>query len=300
MFLPSSWSIKDIPPQHGKTVIVTGANSGIGYFTALELGRAGAHIIVAVRDPKRGANAVETMRKLAPMAKFELMLVDISSLESVKKFAEMINSRGKAIDILINNAGIMMLPKRELSADGFELQMATNHLGHFALTFLLIPSLLKSSHKPRVVTVASVVAWFALPPRSRENIDFRKDSGYGPRKAYAESKLANLLFMRELAKRYPMIISVAAHPGGSATNLHQHAFGNVMWLMQSSESGALPSLRAAVDVNVKSGMYFGPRALMIGAPVAATLPFGARSDVGAKHMWDASEIVTSLRSTSKL
>lgn len=314
--LLTPWSLTAVPLHTlaGKTAIVTGANSGIGFYTALELGRLGARVILAVRDLKRGQAALDEMLKACPRGNYVLMQLDVSSLKSVHNFTQKFlskpsptsasdatpasqdNKKGgstnsaavNVVDILVNNAGIMMTPTKLLSKDGFELQMATNHLGHFALTMWLMPCLLRSP-SPRVVSVGSVVAWFARLPGDKAKYDFRYEhSAYDPRRAYAQSKLANILFSQELGRRFPHITSVAAHPGGSATNLHQHAFGNLMWLMQSSASGALPTLRSILDPSATSGAYFGPCALMIGCPTRATLPLGARSESASRALWDAS------------
>jgi NAD(P)-dependent dehydrogenase (short-subunit alcohol dehydrogenase family) len=317
-FVPS-WSLSAVPLHTlaGKTAIVTGANSGIGYFTALEMGRLGARVILAVRDLKRGQAALDEMLKVCPRGNFVLMQLDVSSLQSVHHFTQQFLSKPSSsativshhksnpivapitvVDILVNNAGIMMTPTKTLSKDGFELQMATNHLGHFALTMWLMPCLLRSA-SPRVIAVGSVVAWFAQLPSDKSKHDLKYErTAYHPRRAYAQSKLANLLFAQELGRRFPHITSVAAHPGGSATNLHQHAFGNLLWLMQTPASGALPTLRAVLDPAATSGSYFGPCALMVGCPTKATLPLGARSESVARALWDAS--VAALASVATL
>lgn len=286
------WTVKDIPPQNGRTAIVTGANSGIGYHEALELGRAGARVIVVSRDPARGSAALDDMKRAAPGAQFELEICDVSSQESIRAFAKRFLDRDIPLDILINNAGVMMLPKRELSVDGFEMQLATNHLGPFLLTGLLIPALQKSN-SPRVVAVASLVARRGYVG---EVVDFKKES-YSPFGVYAESKLANLLFTRELAKRYPWLTAVAGHPGGSATNLTRHTTKIVNIFLQGAEYGALPITRAAVDPNVKSGDYFGPRGLseFQGYPTAAWIPRLGHDDEVCARYWQASQEATKIK-----
>lgn len=287
------WSSKSIPTQRGKTAIVTGANSGIGYETSLELARAGAHVILACRDATRGAEALAAARTACPEGQFELESLDLSSLASVRAFSDRVLARGLTLDLLVNNAGVMMLPRRELSADGFEMQTAANVLGHFALTGLLLPALLRAP-KPRVVSVSSLMAWTGgLPKDAAAPIDFvQTPETYNAKKTYGDTKLENLIFMNELAKRYPAITSVAAHPGGTSTNLQRHAYGNIKWMLQSAAMGALPSLRAATDPAVKSGAYFGPVLSGMGPPVHAYQPPQAyQPDVGSRF-WAAASAAT--------
>lgn len=258
-----------IPSQAGRTVVVTGGNSGLGYHTCMELGRAGARVIVVSRDAKRGADAVDGLRKAVPAGNFALELCDVSSLASIRAFVLRLPEREiTVVDTLINNAGVMMLPTRELSADGFELQIATNHLGAFALTGLLLP-FLQRSESPRVVNVSSVMGWLGGHfggTWTQDHIDFRHDGGYSSAGVYSESKLANQLFTRAMARRYPNIVIVAAHPGASSTNLTAYAFNNSLGavnnvfrlLMQSAANGARPTLRAATNPTQKSGSYVAP------------------------------------------
>jgi NAD(P)-dependent dehydrogenase (short-subunit alcohol dehydrogenase family) len=295
--LLKSWGPNDIPDLTGKIAVVTGANSGIGYHTALELGRHGAKVIALCRDPTRGKEMLERLRKDAPQGDFELLLADLSSLADVKRAAATINARNKAVDILVNNAGVMMNPKRESTKDGFEMQIGTNHLGHFALTGELLPSL-KRSVNPRVVNVSSSLAFagtFKGGP-----IDFVvPEAIYNPSKAYGNSKLANLMFTNELAKRHPQITAVAAHPGYSATNLQKHAFGGPLYqlVMQDATVGALPSLRAATAPGLKSGAYYGPWLVSRGAPSQfyAYMPPQARNADLCRSLWDASVEATGVK-----
>lgn len=289
-----SWSPKDIPRLDGKIAVVTGANSGIGYHTAREIGRAGAEVIVACRDPGRAEKALASLRAEAPGAQFSLEMLDLADLTSVRAFAERLSGSKKAIDLLVNNAGIMAIPKRSLTAQGFELQFGTNHLGHFALTGLLLPLLLASG-APRVVTLSSFVAHFG-----RINLnDLQRERGYSPMSVYNASKLANLHFMLELNRRAAKagLVSVGSHPGTTKTNLQVHAFSGIVGIFgQSAARGALPSLYAATAPDVAGGDYFGPRYFeMFGPPARAFLPFQSRNAETARALWDASEELTSVR-----
>ncbi len=290
------WDASQIGDLSGKTAIVTGANSGIGFHTALELGRRGARVIVACRDPERGQEALAKLRAEVPAAEFSLEALDLSSLSSIRAFAERMNAKGFTLDLLVNNAGVMALPTRELTSDGFERQLGTNHLGHFALTGLLIPALAKSK-APRVVTVSSGVAYFGGVDLS----DLQLAKRYSPYRAYIASKAANLYFMRELGRRAPWITSVAAHPGATYTNLQKHMQGFAARMMmgllaQQPEGGALPSLYAATG-EVRSGEFYGPRKRfhMQGSPVEVHLPKRILDDATAVALWVASEELTQVR-----
>jgi NAD(P)-dependent dehydrogenase (short-subunit alcohol dehydrogenase family) len=286
------WSTDQLGDLHGKTALVTGANSGIGFHTALELARAGAHVLVACRDPGRAQAALLELKRAAPNASLQLEALDLAELASVRALASRVLATGKALDILVNNAGVMALPTRELTADGFERQMGTNHLGHFALTGLLVPALARSK-APRVVTISSGMAAFG-------KIQFDNLQGerkYVPMDVYSQSKLANLLFMLELGRRAPWLTSVSAHPGATQSNLQKHAFKFAVKVFgQSAPNGALPSLRAA-SAPCPSGTYFGPRALfnMRGAPVELSPPRRALDVEVARKLWEASEALTRVR-----
>lgn len=304
----NTWTTANIAPNavKGKTIIVTGANSGTGYFTALELGIAGAHVILACRSKERGEQAVKELKERAPNATFELQLLDLSDLSDVKRFAEDFGKRtnnSAAVDIIINNAGIMKPPFAK-SKDGFESQLATNHLGHFALIKHMMPFLEKSS-SPRIVVVSSLAAYrgaktFSASNPSAVEIDFTKKNGegYNPDAIYAETKLANLLFIKQLSKRYPKLTCVASHPGITASNLWQYNSKQnaLKMFMQSSENGALPIIRAATEPQEKlvSGeSYFAPRGCGVaGAPVGAWWPKLALDEEFAKRYWEASAKAT--------
>jgi NAD(P)-dependent dehydrogenase (short-subunit alcohol dehydrogenase family) len=290
--MDKNWSAKDIPSQAGRRAVVTGATSGIGYHTALELARAGADVILAVRDAKKGAEAIAAIRAEVPAAKVATEPLDLQSLASVRGFAERLVARGGALDLLINNAGIMALPRRETTADGFEAQLGTNHLGHFALTGLLLPLLARVS-APRVVTVSSsVTAWAKM---DLENLQSEKK--YSPMATYGQSKLANLMFMLELDRRAGAsgLISAAAHPGATISGLQKHEFRRVIKIIgQPASRGALPSLYAAVGDEVKGGSYLGPRHLfgMQGPPTFASLPKRAKDADTARALWQKSQELT--------
>jgi NAD(P)-dependent dehydrogenase (short-subunit alcohol dehydrogenase family) len=262
------WTAADVPDQAGRVAVVTGANTGIGYETAAALARRDANVVLAVRDIDKGQHAAAQITAASPHAKVALQQLDLTSLASVRAAAEAIKAVHPRIDLLINNAGVMMTPKAT-TKDGFELQFGTNHLGHFALTGLLLDRLLPVDGS-RVVTISS------LGHRIRAAIDFddlRAGPGYDRAAAYGRSKLANLLFTYELQRRLAdtaaRTIAVAAHPGGSRTELGRNA---PTWvrigltvvgplLFQSAAMGALPTLRAATDPQVRGGQYYGPGGL---------------------------------------
>ncbi|MFC4010278.1 oxidoreductase [Nonomuraea purpurea] len=281
----TSWTAADIPDLTGKSAIVTGANSGIGLPTALELARHGAGVIVASRNPDKGRAAVEEIRREVPGAQVEFGQLDLADLASVRRFAASVDR----LDLLVNNAGVGLISRQE-TKDGFEMQFGTNHLGHFALTGLLLPLLLKSPGA-RVVTVSS-------DAHKAGRIDFDNlglTHGYGRMSAYARSKLANLLFTLELRRRAEKagadLISVATNPGTTATN-----FVNVGPLkpllslfMRSPEAGALSSLYAATSPAIHGGEWVGPK-LQLMAPSKT-----ARSDALAERLWEVSAELTGVR-----
>lgn len=283
------WTADNIGNQNGKNAIVTGANSGVGYYTALELGRAGANVIIASRDAARGTTALNQLRQEVPGASFRLGLLDLSDLMSVRLFAEKYLANNEPLDILVNNAGIMALPERELTVDGFEKQFGTNHLGHFALTGLLLPALQRSK-TPRVVSVSSsAAAWGKI-----ELGNLQSERLYKPMGTYSQSKLANLAFMLELGQRFPWLTSVASHPGATVSNLQKHKFECVTKIIgQHGSQGALPSLRAAVD-EANSGTYYGPKSWfqMRGTPVEVKLPCSVRNNELNSALWAKSEQLT--------
>ncbi len=297
-----SWTAKDIPDQTGRRAVVTGANSGLGLAVARELARAGAHVVLACRDEVRGETAVTAIRRKVPGASVELGLLDLADLASVRAFAQRLGDEPQ--DLLINNAGVMATPRR-LSADGFELQFATNHLGHFALTGLLLERLL-AAPAPRVVTVSSLL-------HRNGRIDFDDLDGavdYRPWRAYGQSKLANLLFSFELDRRSRAagleLASLAAHPGYAATRLHANGPRRpyerlflpaaALLLAQSSASGALPILCAACDPDMPSGAYLGPSGPgeRRGYPRLAFASAAALDQPSAARLWAVSSELTGI------
>ncbi len=303
-----AWSDADIPDQAGRVVVVTGATSGLGRQTALALARRGASVTLAVRDADRGAAAKGFIKREVPAADVSVGLVDLASLASVADFAAEFVGTHPGVDVLVNNAGVMALPRRT-TVDGFELQFATNHLGHFALTGRLLPLLL-ARPGARVVTVSSGAAQMGRMHFS----DLEGERRYQRWMAYAQSKLANLLFAFELDRRVRAagvdLVSVAAHPGYAATNLQAVGprmtgnmiaermadFGNRL-VAQSDAQGALPQLYAATAPGVQGGDYFGPDGLfgLRGAPTKVRPP-GRALDAAAAHLlWDRSEELTEVR-----
>ena len=300
------WTVADMPDQHGKLVVITGANSGIGFEATRALAARGAQVVLAVRSPQRGQAAAEAIQREHPRARTEVLALDLADLASVRHFAGTFQTRYTALPLLINNAGVMATPYRR-TAQGFELQLGTNHLGHFALTGWLLPLLL-AAPGARVVTVSSGA-------HSRGRIDFDNlDGAHGYRRwaAYSQSKLANLLFAYELQRRFDaagtQAISVACHPGWAATNLQPAGFrmqGSRLgvWLAQlanrlaqSAAMGALPILYAATAPEVRGGDYIGPTGFGArGFP--GLVPSSARSHdpALARRLWQVSEELTGVR-----
>jgi NAD(P)-dependent dehydrogenase (short-subunit alcohol dehydrogenase family) len=291
-----------IPDQHGRIAVITGANSGIGLEAAQGLAHAGGRVIMACRDTAKGNAAAETIRRATPGAELEVAKLDLASLDSVRAFAE--RYPHDRLDLLINNAGVMASPHRK-TADGFELQFATNHLGHFALTGLLLDRLL-GTPEARVVTVSSTAHKFG-----RINFDdLQGERSYHRWRAYGQSKLANLLFTFELERRLRAtdadLLSVAAHPGYSATNLQFAAtpsrierLGSVVLnrvYAQSAERGALPTLYAAT-AEIPGGSFVGPDGFqeMRGNPKVVKATRAARDPETARRLWEASEQLTGVR-----
>ena len=262
----TKWTASDIPDQSGRVAVITGANTGLGYETALALAAHGAHVVLAVRSLDKGKDAISRIVAQSPQADVALQELDLTSLESVRSAARQLRADHDRIDLLVNNAGVMYPPKSN-TKDGFELQFGTNHLGHFAFTGLLLDRLLPVAGS-RVVTVSSI------GHRIRADIhfdDLQWEHDYNRVSAYGQAKLANLLFTYELQRRlasHGTTIAAAAHPGGSNTELMRHLPG---WaqsiypvlepIFQDAAMGALPQLRAATDPAVLGGQYYGPDGL---------------------------------------
>ncbi len=296
---PAPWREADIGDQTGRVAVVTGANSGLGLETARQLAVHGATVVLAVRSLERGAAALDDIRTTAPEARLELERLDLASLASVRDAADALNGRFDRIDLLVNNAGVMYTD-RELTADGFELQFGTNHLGHFAFTLRLLDRMLTVVGS-RVVTVASLGHW---APFHLDLDDLRAEGRYNRFAAYSRSKLANLLFTYELHRRLVAAgaptAALAAHPGGSDTELARHVPGadliraRLQVLAQSAAMGALPTLRAATDPAASGGQYFGPDRLLEtrGRPVVVRSSRRSQDRALAARLWAISEQLT--------
>ena len=295
----TKWTAADIPDQTGRTAVITGANTGLGYETAAALAGRGARVVLAVRNLEKGKQAVARITAATPGAEVELQELDLTSLESVRAAAARLRSGHDRIDLLINNAGVMYTP-RSTTKDGFELQFGTNHLGHFAFTGLLLDRLLPVAS--RVVTVSSI------GHRIRAAIhfdDLQWERRYSRVGAYGQSKLANLLFTYELQRRlapHGTTIAVAAHPGGSNTELIRNlprpiaAASSLLVepLMQGADLGALPTLRAATDPGVLGGQYFGPDGFqeMRGYPKVVASSAQSHDVELQRRLWAVSEELT--------
>jgi len=296
MSMQNRWTAAQMPDQTGRVAIVTGANSGIGFETAKALALKGATVVMACRNLTKGETAADAIRLAKPAGSVQVMALDLSSLASVRAFAgEFIRSFDR-LDLLINNAGVMALPKRVETADGFEMQFGTNHLGHFALTGLLF-GLLDRTPGSRVVNVSSGAH---RAGRMRWD-DIQSDKSYSPFVAYSQSKLANLLFTHELQRRVDKagakVTVTAAHPGWTATNLQTHSgiagFLNPFF-GQQPPMGALPTLYAAVGPDVPPASYYGPNGFMEmrGYPKRVGTSSAAQNQAGAVLLWAVSEELT--------
>jgi NAD(P)-dependent dehydrogenase (short-subunit alcohol dehydrogenase family) len=294
----AKWTTSDIPDQTGRTAVVTGANTGLGFHTAAALAAHGAHVVLAVRSLDKGRDAVQKITAASPGAAVTLQELDLASLESVRAAADELRSKHDGIDLLINNAGVYA-PK-SITKDGFELQFGTNHLGHFALTGLLLDRLLPVPGS-RVVTVSSVGHRVGAAIHFD---DLQWERSYSRAGAYGQSKLANLLFTYELQRRLVprgTTIAAAAHPGGSDTELMRNmpaplrvATAAVAPLFQGADMGALPTLRAATDPGVLGGQYFGPDGLggLRGYPKVVPSSDQSHDATLQRRLWEVSEELT--------
>ena len=300
----TGWSTADIPSQDGKTAVITGATGGLGYETALALAGAGAAVVLTGRNDAKGQDAIQRIRGQFPNAKISYETLDLASLASVAGFAARFAAAHVSLDLLINNAGVMALPKRQTTADGFEMQFGTNYLGHYALTAHLLP-LLRRGNQPRVVNLSS------LAHRSGA-IDFDDLQGaksYNPFKAYCQSKLAMLMFALELQRRSNAagwgLLSNAAHPGYALTDLIANGpgtrgllgqLGKILqpFASQSAAEGALPTLFAATSPEARPGGYYGPNWFyeLKGPPEPAKIMPQAKDAAAAARLWDTSAALT--------
>ncbi len=308
----ASWTAQDIPDQTGRTVLITGANSGLGLQTAHALTGRGARVLMAARSRERGEAAVTAVTLENPPGSAELVELDLADLASVRRAAEQVRERsGDALDVLVNNAGVMCTPRRR-TANGFELQIGTNHLGHAALTWLLMPALVSRSGggrpNPRVVTVSSIAHRAGgLDP---DDLNFERRD-YHPATAYSASKLANLLFAFELDRRARAagldLISVAAHPGLTDTELSLNTMRmRGSWVLETAARagnrifaqrvgiGALPQLHAATAPDVRGGDYYGPRGPgeIRGYPKRVGAHHAARDPALARRLWEVTAQAT--------
>lgn len=304
--LAGKWTTADIPDLTGKVMIVTGANSGIGLKTAKEFARKGAITILACRSMDKAEAALAEIRAEIPNAQAEIMQLDLASQASVHQFAAAFKAKYDHLDVLVNNAGIMMVPYGT-TEDGFERQFGANHLGHFALTGLLFDLLI---HTPgaRVVNISS--AAHRRGSVDFDNLMYENGEGYAPMEAYGRSKLANLLFTYELQRRFAELganaLATAAHPGISQTNLMGHMADRWYYklvmlaaplFLQSAAMGALPTLRAAVDPAAQGGEYFGPDGPgeRGGYPIMVESSDNAHNEADARRLWQVSEELTGVR-----
>jgi NAD(P)-dependent dehydrogenase (short-subunit alcohol dehydrogenase family) len=292
----SKWNNSSISNQKGKVVIITGATSGLGKEATKVLASKNATVIMAVRNTKKGKDVADEIKNAFPNATIEVRKLELNSLKSVEAFANEIHATHNRLDILINNAGVMMCPYSK-TEDGFEIQMGVNHFGHFALTGRLMP-LLKSTKNARIVATSSIA--HKSGDINFEDINW-EERNYKTTNAYSDSKLANLYFAYELVRKFknepnaPIVTS--AHPGWTKTELDRHSglaafIGNIV--AQKVNMGTLPTLRAAVDEDAKSGDYFGPKGLMEmrGYPVVVPSNKMAKNEANAKRLWKMSEEMT--------
>jgi len=295
--MTEKWTTQNIPDLTGKVAIVTGANSGIGFETAKALAAKGAEVVLACRNLEKAELAAKEIRSMTRKAKLEIIKLDLADLASVRKFAETFKSKYQSLDLLINNAGIMIPPFTK-TADGFEVQFGANHLGHFALTGLLMDVILATPNA-RIVNVSSSAHRMGTGTVDFDNLNAEK--GYHPANAYAQSKLANLLFTLELNRKLVEIgsdvIVTAAHPGWTVTGLQRGFLHTVSeWIGQKPEMGALPTLQAALDPDAQRNDYFGPGGFMEmrGYPRKVETSDAAKDSNLAQPLWVVSEELTSI------
>lgn len=301
----NNWTIANIPDLSGKTVLVTGGNSGLGFEAVKAFALKGARVIMACRSLSRGELAKKQIFETQHTANITVMELDLTELKSIKDFAVKFKQIYAQLDVLLNNAGIMMVPYR-LTKDGFESQLGTNHLGHFALTGLLLDTL-KATPKSRVVTVSSMAHKQGV--MDFNNFLFESGTDYTPMKAYGRSKLANLLFTFELQRFFEAnkidCIALAAHPGVSDTNLFNNIGSKLLLnvlkpvfrlFIQNADMGALPELRAATDPKAKGGEFYGPdgKREVKGYPVLVQSNEASRNIESAQKLWAISEKLTSV------
>jgi NAD(P)-dependent dehydrogenase (short-subunit alcohol dehydrogenase family) len=298
------WTIDNIPDLTGKVIIVTGGNSGLGYESVKAFAGKGATVVLASRNIQKGESARTEILKVHPATQISVMELDLMDLASIRKFADTFKQEYDRLDVLMNNAGIMMTPYF-LTKEGFEAQMGTNHLGHFALTGHLMELIIETPVS-RVVNVSS--EGHKRGEMEFDNLLFENGKDYAPMKAYGRSKLANLLFTYELKRLFEKhgidSIAVASHPGASMTNLFRHAEKKLWFRLlkpvayligMSAAQGALTQIRAAIDKDVKGGQYYGPHKNMRGYPVLVESSEASHHMEDAKKLWEVSEKLTDMR-----
>lgn len=304
--MSAAWTAADVPDQSGRVAVITGANSGIGFEAAAVLAAKGAHVVLAVRNPDKGRQAAQRIEHTHPRAALSLQQLDLTSLNSVRAAADDLRAAHPRIDLLINNAGVMTTPKAS-TEDGFELQLGTNHLGHFALTGLLLDHMLEVEGS-RVVTISSN----AHRAGTINFDDLQSERRYNRLAAYGQAKLANLMFTYELDRRLlaasppgAQTVAVAAHPGSANTRLARNLPGlirkpvELMWGLASQDAamGALPTLRAATDPSVKGGQYYGPGGLgeLRGYPKVVQSSGRSHDREAQRRLWSVSEELTGVK-----
>ncbi|MFO7671034.1 MAG: oxidoreductase [Bacteroidales bacterium] len=298
-----NWTIGNIPNLEGKNIVVTGGNSGLGFESVKAFAMKGAEVVLASRSVEKGEEARTEILKDFPGGKIKVMQLDLGDLESVRNFASVFKKSQKKLDVLLNNAGIMMTPYFT-TKDGFEGQLGTNHLGHFALTGLLMELLLKTQGS-RIVNISSGA--HKRGEMDFNNLQFENGKDYSPIKAYGRSKLSNLLFTYELQRKLEAAkkgtIAVAAHPGVALTNLARYQEGRLLYkiifplfkgMVQNQAMGALPQIRASVDPGVKGGQYYGPdgKREFKGYPVVVQSNAASHHPGDAAKLWKESEKLT--------
>jgi len=300
----TGWTTADIPSQHGRLAVITGATGGLGYETALALAGAGAKVVLTGRNDTKGQNAIARIRDQFPNADVSYETLDLASLASVADFAARFAAAHASLDLLVNNAGVMSLPKRQTTADGFEMQLGTNYLSHYALTARLLP-LLCRGHQARVVNLSSL----AHRTGAINFDDLQSTRSYVPWTAYCQSKLAMLIFAIELQRRSDAagwgLMSNAAHPGYARTDLIPNGpgTGSLSWrlgrllqpmMSHSSAEGTLPTLLAATSAQAKAGGYYGPDGFyeLKGPPAPAKIMPRAKDATVAARLWDVSATLT--------
>jgi len=300
----TDWSTADIPPLNGRTAVITGATGGLGYETALALAGAGANVVLTGRNDAKGRHALQNIRRQFPDAAIAYDTLDLANLASVAEFAKRYAAAHASLDLLVNNAGVMALPQRQVTSDGFEMQLGTNYFGHYALTAHLLP-LLRQGNQPRVVNLSSL----AHRSGAINFGDLQSARSYSSWKAYCQSKLAMLMFALELQRRSDAggwgLMSNAAHPGYARTDLIANGPGasGLLWqlskplqplMSQSAAEGALPTLFAATSPEAKAAGYYGPNWFyeLKGPPVPAKIMPQAKDMIAAARLWDVSATLT--------